>query len=157
MLSSVDDVLELDVLTLRDHTERAGDAFDIEQHRARLQRSLEICTVCTVRRVGELVAYAMLRPESERCWIVCGFNTHPLHRTYAVVSELLVKVAGLAREAGIAELRSHVYKTNRLSIAFHRKLGFRVTQENEKAVEFLASLSTLGEHRAIRRAAGRNR
>ncbi len=82
-----------------------------------------------------------------------GFSTHPLYRTPAVVSELLAKVARLARERGIAELRSHVYKTNRLSIAFHRKLGFQITRENEKAIEFFASVSTLSDRPAVQRAA----
>lgn len=155
MLPSLDELLALDSLTLRAHTELAGDVFQVDQQRERLQRSLNDSEVCSVRRKGELVAYAMLRPESNACWFVGAFSTHPLHRTFAVVSELLAKVVSLARERGIAELKSHVYKTNRLSIAFHRKLGFHITRENEKAVEFFASISTLSERPAVRRAAWR--
>ena len=154
MLPSVDEILALDLLTLREHTNLAGDVFDVDHHRARWQRSLETYAVCSVRRAGELVAYAMLRPESESCWFVGGFCTHPLHRTPAVISELLAQVVSLGREKGIAELRSHVYKTNRLSLAFHRKLGFHVTRETEKAVEFFAPISALNERPAIRRAGG---
>lgn len=153
MLPSVDELLALDALTLREHTELAGDVFDLGQHRVSLQRSLATSEVCSVRREGELVAYAMLRPESEACWFVGAFHTHPLYRTSAVLSVLIAKVAMLAREKGIAELKSHVYKTNRLSIAFHRKLGFQITRENEKAVEFFTSISTLSNQRAVQRAA----
>lgn len=153
MQPTLDELLALDLLTLRDHTELAGAVFDIDQQRLRLQQSLADSELCSVRRDGELVAYAMLRPESEYCWFVGAFSTHPLHRTFAVVSELLARIAKLARERGIAELRSHVYKTNHLSIAFHRKLGFQVTRENDKAIEFFTSVSKLGERPAIRRAA----
>ena len=154
MLPSIDELLALDSLTLRDHTERAGDAFDLDEHRARLQASLEVNELCSVRREGKLVAYAMLRPESAACWFVGAFSTHPLHRTPPVISELLAKLARLVSERGIAELRSHVYKTNRLSMAFHRKLGFQVTRENEKGVEFFASILELKDRPALRRAAG---
>jgi hypothetical protein len=40
-------------------------------------------------------------------------------------------------------LRSNVYKTNRLSMAFHQKLGFKLTRENAKGVEFTAELAAL--------------
>ena len=69
------------------------------------------------------------------------------------MSELLAKIAALANERGIGEFRSHVYKTNRLSIAFHRKLGFRVTRENGKAFEFLIAVDELASKLAARRAA----
>lgn len=152
MLPSIDELLELDVLTLREHTERAGDAFDVHEHRVHLRKSLEVNDVCSVRREGKLVAYAMLRPDSGACWFVGAFGTHPLHRTYAVMTELLAKMATLASERGIDELRSHVYKTNRLSIAFHRKLGFQVTRENDKAFEFFIGMRDLTAKPAVRRA-----
>jgi len=41
---------------------------------------MEVNEVCTVRRNGKLVAYAMLRPEAGACWFVGAFGTHPLHR-----------------------------------------------------------------------------
>jgi len=53
-------LLALDLLTLREHTERAGDRLDPELHAAQLRQSLQISQVCAVRREGELVAYAML-------------------------------------------------------------------------------------------------
>ena len=154
MPPSIDEFLALDVLTLREHTEQAGDVFDLHAHRARLQASLATNEVCSVRREDKLVAYAMLQPESPTCWFVGAFGTHPSHRNYAVVTELLAKVAGLASERGIDALKSHVYKTNRSSIAFHRRLGFRVTRENEKAVEFFAAIHELAMQPAIRRATG---
>ncbi|WP_341809913.1 GNAT family N-acetyltransferase [Paraburkholderia phenoliruptrix] len=109
----------------------------------------------TVRRDGRLVAYAMLRREAGACWFVGAFGTHPLHRTYTVISELFANIATLATERGIGELRSHVYKTNRLSIAFHRKLGFMVTRENDKGLEFFTTLEELATKPAVRRVTAR--
>lgn len=78
-----------------------------------------------------------------------------LHRKYTVVSELFAKIATLAIERRIGELRSHVYKTNRVSIAFHRRLGFLVTRENDKGFEFFITLDELATKPAVRRATAR--
>lgn len=155
MSPSVDELLALDLLTLRAHTEQAGDTFDVDEQRIKLQKAVDISEICSVRRDGNLVAYAMLRPDSGACWFVGAFGIHPSHRTYAVMTDLLAKIATLAKERGIGELRSHVYKTNRLSVAFHRKLGFRVTRENDKAFEFFTTADELTMKPAVRRAVAR--
>lgn len=155
MLPSVDELLALDAITLREHTEQAGDTFDVTEHRIKLQKSLEVNEVCFVRRESKLVAYAMLQPDSGTCWFVGAFGIHPRYRTYAVITELLSKIVAVANERGIGELRSHVYKTNRLSIAFHRKLGFRVTRENDKAFEFFIGTEQLVAKPAVRHVAAR--
>ncbi|WP_323122074.1 GNAT family N-acetyltransferase [Burkholderia alba] len=152
-----DEILALDLLTLRDHTERAGDRIDPVAHRRRLDASIESGAACVVRRNGGLAAYALLRRESAARWFVTGLSTHPAHRTITVVGELLAQLAALAARMGIEDLVSHVYKTNRLSMAFHRKLGFRITRENDKGVEFQASVATLAGHPAVRRVVDKHR
>lgn len=72
----------------------------------------------------------MLKPVSGASWFVRAFNIHPDHRNASVVKGLLQQVGEAAKRADTAELRSHVYKPNLLSMAFHRKLGFRITKEN---------------------------
>jgi GNAT superfamily N-acetyltransferase len=152
-MPTIEEIVALDLLTLREHTELAGDRIDPQVHAAQVRESLNLSRVCEVRRAGELVAYAMLNPLSGSAWFVRGFNTHPAHRTAPVMKELFGRVAELVAEAGISELRSHVYKTNRLSMAFHRRLGFRVNKENERAVEFVATVQALASNRAIERSA----
>jgi GNAT superfamily N-acetyltransferase len=73
-------------------------------------------------------------------------DVHPLHRTYAVMTELLTKIATVANERGISELKSHVYKTNRLSVAFHRKLGFQVTPEDIRCKLYLEQHGSWSKH-----------
>jgi L-amino acid N-acyltransferase YncA len=60
-----------------------------------------------------------------------------------VFRDLFAQIAELAGRRSISSLRSNVYKTNRLSLAFHRRLGFTVTRENSKGVEFTADLADL--------------
>ncbi|MDT9000005.1 GNAT family N-acetyltransferase [Paucibacter sp. APW11] len=149
----IDELLALDLLTLREHTERAGDAMEPAQQREQLCQSLAQSRLCSVRREGRLIAYAMLRPADGMTWFVGGFNTDPAHRSAPVLRELFAQVAQLLQAEGASELCSHVYKTNALSLAFHRRLGFRVTRESDKAVEFRASVAELMASPALRRAA----
>jgi L-amino acid N-acyltransferase YncA len=150
-MPTVEELLALDLLTLREHTELAGDSIDPERHAANLRESLGFSRTCAVRRNGKLVAYAMLNQVSGSSWFVRGFNTHPEHRSAPVLRELLHQVTEVALQEGIKELRSNVYKTNRLSMAFHRRLGFCVTQESAKGVEFFATVEDLASNPSIER------
>jgi ribosomal protein S18 acetylase RimI-like enzyme len=140
------------MLTLREHTERAGDELNADRHRARVEKTLQVSEVCLVRRGESLVAYAMLQPEAPGCWFVTGFNTHPQHRSAPVLRELFTALGALVAQRGIAQLKSHVYKTNHLSMAFHRRLGFHITCENEKGVEFVGAVAELAAPLFMRRA-----
>ena len=142
-MSELDDLLALDLLTLREHTELAGDVLDATTQRQTLAQARETAEVVTVRRAGALVAYAMLRPQEAGLWFVLGFNTHPAHRDASVFRDLFAQIAALAERLSITALRSNVYRTNRLSMAFHRRLGFDITREGAKGVEFTASLDAL--------------
>lgn len=104
---------------------------------------MKTAEIVSVRRDGTLVAYAMLRPQDDGLWFVLGFNTHPAHRDANVFRDLFAQIACLAARLSITALRSNVYRTNRLSMAFHRRLGFRVTREGAKGVEFTATLDDL--------------
>jgi len=153
-MPKLEELLSLDLLTLREHTELAGDRIDPETQAAQIRESLKISRVCSVRRDDALVAYAMLSPmETASSWFVRAFNTHPAHRTAPVMRDLFQAVAEVVKREGIADLRSHVYKTNRLSMAFHRKLGFQVTRENAKGVEFFATLADLSASKYFARMA----
>jgi GNAT superfamily N-acetyltransferase len=145
----IDEILALDLLTLRDHTERAGDVLDERKHRDAVASTLSVSQLLAVHRADELAAYALLQPQHEGCWFVTGFNTHPSHRTASVFKELFAQIAALASQRRITSLRSHVYKTNRLSLAFHRRLGFEVTKENAKAVEFHATFAKLATNSVL--------
>lgn len=142
-MTSLDELVALDLLTLAEHTAASGDVLDAASQRQLLERTLPTAELLAVRRDGALVAYALLRPQEAGRWFVLGFNTHPAHRDAAVFRELFERIGTLARQRGIASLQSNVYRTNRLSMTFHRRLGFRVTREGEKGVEFTATLAEL--------------
>ena len=142
-VSQIDEILALDLLTLREHTERAGDVLDPQLQRTEIEKSLEVSEFISVRRNDALVAFTMLRPQQNGRWFVTAFNTHPYHRSAPVFRELFAQLSGVAERRAITALRSNVYKTNRMSMAFHIRLGFKVTRENAKGVEFTASVQEL--------------
>ena len=142
-MPEVHEILELDLLTLREHTERAGNSLDPEQLRGSIANLLTVSEVAVVRRGGALVAYAMLHPQEDSRWFVTGFNTHPLHRNAPVFKALFSQLMEVVARRGVTSLRSNVYRTNRLSMAFHKRLGFKVTRENPKGVEFTATVEEL--------------
>ena len=148
-MPTVEELVALDQITLREHTELAGDVLDPKQQFERLQSLLPSSKCCTVRRNGTLVAYTMMHQENKQCWFVTAFNIHPKQRNSSVLQELFTKFATLCQLAGVENLKSHVYKTNTLSMSFHRRLGFKVTKENSKGVEFFATLEDILQSRAI--------
>ncbi len=144
---ALDELVALDLLTLRAHTEQAGDALDEAPLRLALAKTLAVSESAVVRRDDRLLAYALLQPQPSEAepdrWFVTGFNTHPAHRSAPVLLALFGQMAALVRRHGIGSLHSHVYKTNRASVAFHRRLGFDVLQENAKAFAFAARVTDL--------------
>jgi len=139
----IDEYLGIDLLALRTHTEEAGDRLDETEHRARLARSFAISEICEVRRDGAVLAYAMLRPKTDDTWFVTAFNVHPNNRTPGVFVALAAEFISKLQRHRVLKIQSNVYRTNLRSMEFHRRLGFVITRENEKGVEFTASVATI--------------
>lgn len=149
----VRDIVALDLVTLREHTQQAGDAMDAAQQAQQAQQvraALQTHQLCVVRRADALAAYAMLRPMDAGTWFVSGFCLALEHRNATVLRDLFAQVVTVLQTSSARELRSHVYKTNRASLAFHTRLGFTKGQENAKAVEFVATLGSLAQHAVLR-------
>ena len=142
-MPSIDEILALDRLTLEDEVGPDGEVVSDEWLRRRLEEALLTSQLCTVKRNGTLVAYAMLHPQTESRWFVTCFNTHPSYRTAPVLLELFVAFSELVSRHGIVELRSNVFRTNEQSLAFHKKLGFRVTKENAQAAELSTTIADM--------------
>jgi ribosomal protein S18 acetylase RimI-like enzyme len=133
---------DLDELTLRQHTEQAGDVFTRAGREAELQGQFtDKHHLVTVQREGVVVAYAMYFAKQLGEWFVLMLNVHPDRRDAAVMRELTGQSMRLFASHSVGRIVSHVYKTNRLSMNFHRRLGFAIAHENDKAVEFATELS----------------
>ena len=143
----IDAIAALDAMVLADHTRRAGDEFDIAVHRQALHRSLERSQLICVARDGMHVAHTYFWPHGETVWFVGGFSIHPQYRNASVLGELGRRVAQIMDEKEIGSLVSHVYRTNTLSLAFHRRLGFSVVAQNEKG--FALSIDRVTLERSI--------
>ncbi len=138
----MEEILALDMLTLPAHTHAAGDDLSAASHRAALEKVLPKSEVIKIHHHGQLAGYAYLWPKGGGLWHVGGFAVHPDFRTGLVLRELLAKVEALAKAKGIAELQSHVYKTNPRSLALHRRLGFMEINENEKGFAFSLKITS---------------
>lgn len=145
------ELLALDNLTLRAHTEQAGDRYDVFEQTERLRESLRSAELCQVRRRGELVAYALIGEQGPGRGFVRGFCVHPHHRNAAVMAELLRQLLTACAAYAWSELHSHVYKTNQASLDFHQRLGFATVAENAKAFAFKAHIDQLAEQPLLRR------
>lgn len=143
MKPTINEILDLDALTLKDHTEKAGDEFDETEHKLKVQELLESSCVFWVRRQSKLMGYSATRELDKGHWIIYAFNLHPHSNRGVVMKSLLTKNLDFLIQRQAITLTSHVYKTNRLSIDFHDKLGFKVRRENEKAVEYHAHIEDI--------------
>ena len=140
----LDELLALDILTLRRHTEAAGDSFDPAAHRQQLAASLADSHLLLVRGAdGCLQGYALLRQQSATHWFVGMLNVHPSHRQRRVLLGLFGQLMALAAWRSDSVLQSHVYRTNAASLQFHQKLGFTIDQQNDKAVALSICYATL--------------
>ncbi len=142
----LDAMVALDERTLRTHTEAAGKTWHREQHRTALEASLPGAQFLGLARGRSLLAYVLLRPLPETAgadWFVGMINSDPQHRDAALWRRLFAAVAGFLQAEGVQRLHSHVYKTNAASLALHRRLGFRVVQENAQALAFCVDSSAL--------------
>jgi len=143
LAKEIDEILALDVLTLTDHTIASGDSFNAVEHLKALSDALEKSALFYVRRNDDLVAYCYLWQKSEGLWFIGGFTVRPQHRNSGVLIALFKQLSEYLTSTNATELQSNVYKTNHLSVAFHKKLGFSVTRENEKGFEFTAHIDVL--------------
>ncbi|MBV8658582.1 MAG: GNAT family N-acetyltransferase [Burkholderiales bacterium] len=143
----LDEIVALDALTLADHTIAATGEFDLAVHRASLAARLAGETeLIAIRREAQLVAYALygqLPDAAPGDFFVFMLNTHPAHRNAATFRQLWQASFPAFERLGVHQLVSHVYRTNRLSIAMHERLGFSRRKENDRGIEFVATLAEL--------------
>jgi RimJ/RimL family protein N-acetyltransferase len=137
---SIEEVLALDLLVLRSPE---GGSLDPQAHRVALETSIPRSEWAIIRRDGRLVAYGYLWPLADQTWFVGGLAIHPEHRNAAVTAALGREMSALVKRLGATRLESHVRRDNVLSLRLHRRLGFAVGQENDRAIAFSADSATL--------------
>ena len=137
---SLEAVLALDLLVLRSPE---GGPLDRDAHRAALETSIPRSKWALVHRDDQLVAYGYLWPLADQAWFVGGLAIHPSHRNAAVTAALGRDMAGLVKRLGVQRLESHVRRDNVASLRLHRRLGFAVIKENDRAIAFSAESEAL--------------
>lgn len=150
----LDAIVDLDMVLLKAHTEAAGDRFDRAPHRRALAERLEHAEIIDIWRENELIAYSFVWPKTNR-WFVGGFAIRPDHRNAAIMCELIARLLVCTRTGDQSYVESHVYKTNRLSMGFHQRLGFRTIRENRRGVAFIHRINELTQLPIVVRALSR--
>jgi len=133
---ALEDVLALDLICLR---KPDGGPLDAESHQQRLAISIPKSEWVCLRRYGMLVGYGYLWPQTADDWFVGGIAIHPEYRTAPVIAALGAAMRELVERLSIAKLRSHVLRSNTASLRLHKRLGFTVEQENERAIALVAN------------------
>lgn len=136
----LEEVLELDRICLR---EPGGEPLDMMAHRGKLEQSIPRSEWGSVRRDGQLVAYAYLWPLEKAVWFVGGLLIHPRHRTAPTVTALSRTTADLLENIDAHRLKSHVLRSNVASLQLHMRLGFKIEKESEIAIAFSADCAPL--------------
>ena len=138
-----DEFLQLDTLTLDEISNAAGHALDRKIYLDSLVKAKSEGNLFEVRRDNRLIAYSTLRDLENGNWFILMFVTHPEHRTRRVFLSLFSQITEHLNKNNAKRLVSNVLKNNEASIAFHKKLGFELTRENEMGYEFTLSLDNV--------------
>lgn len=133
---TLEDVLALDLICLR---EPDGAPLDPEAHRQRLAISIPKSEWVYLWRDDVLAGYGYLWPQAPGDWFVGGIAIHPKYRSAPTIAALGAAMRDLIERLSIATLHSHVLRANRASLRLHKRLGFTVEQENERAIAFVAN------------------
>ena len=137
---TIDELQALDLAVLRAPD---GGPLDPVVHRKALGQSLPRAEWALVRRAERLVAYGYVWPLADKTWFVGGLAIAPDFRHAPTIAALGAAMAALIARIGAQRLESHVLRTNTASMRLHRRLGFAVMQENDRAIAFGIDVAAL--------------
>jgi L-amino acid N-acyltransferase YncA len=150
---TIDEMLEIDRLVLRDHCQGGSPLIDLETHRAVLEKSKSKSQFAVVRRKGAVAAYGYLWPLEKNMWFVGGIAIRPNCENPSVIRGLAARILSIVEQNDIRALRSNVFKANGASVNLHSRLGFVVTQSSDIGFEFtlrnLKPLKRYGSRRSM--------
>ncbi|MGI0117886.1 GNAT family N-acetyltransferase [Zooshikella sp. RANM57] len=135
--------LDLTELTLNGISIEAGRPIDGKVYLDSLVNAKELGCLFDVYSNKKLLAYATLKDLGEGKWFVLMFVIHPRYRHKRVFLELFYKIIKHLISVKAKILVSNVFKVNKLSVAFHKKLGFKVTREADIGYEYTLALDDL--------------
>ena len=132
--------LQLDLLTLEQISAQAGRPIEPHVYLRTVEEAKARGHMFECRCNGRLLGYCTVKPLDPGYWFVLMFNTHPQHRSRRVFASLMAQLKKFLQQHQAHTLVSHVFKINHLSVAFHHKMGFKITRGNEHGYEFTLKL-----------------
>ena len=137
----MNEYLALIFLTLEKLSEQAGKPLDKNIYLNSLLAAKASGHLFEYRINDKLLGFATLKKLDDEQWFISLFVTHPEHRTKKLFRSLFAQVVLYLQKCNAKVLVSNVYKTNKSSVAFHRRIGFKQTRENEVGYEFTLQLT----------------
>ena len=128
--------LKLIQATLGHLQSQYGIGYDTAAYKESLHLAFEQGHLIEVKRDSKLAAFVTLKALKNKEWFVLLFVTDQNHRTAGVFREMFRRISEFLADKGGTILKSNVFRQNTDSINFHKKLGFKITRENEKGFEF---------------------
>ncbi|MBU2713524.1 GNAT family N-acetyltransferase [Zooshikella harenae] len=135
--------LDLTKLTLNSISIEAGRPIDDKVYLGSLGSAKKTDCLFDVYNNKKLLAYATLKDLGEGRWFVLMFVIHPSCRHKKVFIELFYKIIKHLISVKAKILVSNVFKVNKRSVVFHKKLGFKVTREADIGYEYTLALDNL--------------
>ncbi|EPG41532.1 GNAT family N-acetyltransferase [Acinetobacter colistiniresistens] len=132
----MEEYLELTLMTLKNLSEHAGKPIDHASYLASLISASNQGYVFEYRKNQQLLGYFTVEHMEQQRWFIPILVVHPKHRTRKVFASLLSQFIQFIEAKQATTIISHAFKSNTLSIKFHKQLGFKVIRENQIAFEF---------------------
>ena len=132
----MEEYLELTLMTLNTLSEQAGKPINRSAYLASLMQASTQGYLFEYRNHQQLLGYFTVEHMQQQRWFIPILVVHPKHRTRKVFASLLVQFIQFIEAKQATTIISHAFKSNTLSIKFHKRLGFKVIRENQIAFEF---------------------
>lgn len=137
-----DDIIELERVNMTPILEELGFTFDSEKLRENLSKDQEIVTIYKEDVLLGCIRYTYI-PDLPHAVKVLSIQINNPKKNRFVLVSLKKKFLKDLNSKDIKKVITIVQKSNLDSIHFHEKLGFKVSREFEKAIEYSAELSEL--------------
>lgn len=137
------DILDLETENMVPILRKVGIKHDPAKLIEGLSKPQEIITIYNDGLLIGLVRYTVDKNYEARIWSIQLKNPN---KNKATLLPLLRKAYRSIKENNIKTLVSTVQKSNRPSIEFHERIGFKVLNDFENAIRYSASLDDVERH-----------
>ena len=137
MNADIEQIVELDHLNMAAILEQVGVHFEPARRRKGLLEEINKGAVfIMVKREGRIIAYLEYLPECDGSIHIKSIQVHPNYQRRLVLRQLLAEAHSNFNDIHPALVKTSVHRSNRASLALHRKLGFQQVEQTGERTWF---------------------